>query len=852
MAISLVGLETVDLVSRITGQKLSQRDLTPPVIFIAGLVTVLLGVIFVGGTVAEPEKQKLLATLYRFSTPESDVRRLTHLMIKGVKTNQLYKASEELVSLTASLTKSQQLLLMSLGYEMSATDGQMDYRKKSYLKNVAKRLGVNPQHLAVLETAFTHQEKFAPTALEEVHFLLDPVHFHEIDPIFVKAARDILVALPAKDKVKTEQLGIISYEKLKEFQQSSKKIDDFCCQIYQIIQQCNEQFFLSYTLLSDITDVSEKNRSKIFRIAVIGEFSQGKSTLLNALLGEEIQPAREIPCSGTVTVLKHGKQKRVICRYRDGREEEIPFSEYQQRASISEDAAISCLSDELAQSEIEEIIFEHPDLELCSSGVEIVDSPGLNEHPERTAITHKLLENTDAVIFLTNATRSLTLGERDLLQELRTKLNGGKDTEPADNIFVVGNFMDLVRTEKGREQVKQRIENFVQGEKPIVKGKKRVHFISAQAALDALKSGSEDEYLKSFRDFTQSLENFLTLERGQLKINRVIHEVDYLLQQCFDGLNQAERTLEGKIQSSEAEQQKILDQIGEASGRDVKIKLIADNLKNEVFDQAVKSWAKWYEGLGDRLMEKSQHWYSEHSPVWSQDKLIRDYANCFIRDLSVEIDEWGNQQLKEVILQQTVDILDANIEYDLDAIQAKFQNIHVQANASFSERLKLSIDGISDNFIGFGGIGGGFGIGGALAAGLLAFTGVGFIAIIIASVAAGMASSFGLGMFDIDGLHDQIKMKVLVMGYEKLGDDESIKKIVNKLQEIIDVIFDNKVELASKVIHEAILLYENILEQQEIVHKSILEQHEAGKVSILSKRQELKQIRTAMEVEITV
>jgi len=848
MAISLVGLETVDLLSRITGQKLSQRDLTPPVIFIGSLVTVLLGVIFVGGTVSESEKQKLLATLYRFSTPESDVRRLTHLMIKGVKTNQLYKASEELVSLTASLTKSQRLLLMSLGYEMSAIDGEMDCRKKSYLKIVAKSLGVNPQHLAVLETAFTHQGKFEPTALEEVHFLLEPVHFDELDPIFVKAAEDILLVLPPKDKAKPEQASISSYEELKKFQQTTKKIDDFCFQTYQIIKDCNEQGVLPYTLFSGITDILKINKSKTFRIAVIGEFSQGKSTLLNALLGEEIQPVREIPCSGAITVLKYGKQKRVICRYRDGREEEIPFSEYQQKASISEDAAIGCLSDELAQSEIEEIIFEHPDLELCSSGVEIVDSPGLNEHPERTAITQKLLENTDAVIFLTNATRSLTLGERDLLQELRTKLNGGKDTEPADNIFVVGNFMDLVRTEKGREQVKQRIENFVQGEKPIVKGKNRVHFISAQAALDALKSDSEDEYLKSFRDFTQSLENFLTLERGQLKIKRAMHEVDCLVQQCFDGLNQAERNLESKIQSSEAEKQKILDQIGEASGRDVKIKLIAANLKNEVFDQAVKSLKEWYEGLGDRLQEKSQHWVSKHNPIWSQDKLIIHYTNCFRRNLSDDIDKWGNTQLKEIILRQSVDILDANIEYELDAIQAKFQNIDVPTNGSFSERLKLSIDGINDDLMGFGSIG----INSVIAAAVLAFSGVGFIAIIIASLATAMASSFGLGILDIDGLHDKIKMKVLVMGYEKLGEDESIDKIVNKLEEIIDAIFDNKVELASKVIHEAILLYEKILEQHEIVHESILEQHEAGKVSILSKRQELKQVRTAMEVGITV
>ncbi len=42
-----------------------------------------------------------------------------------------------------------------------------------------------------------------------------------------------------------------------------------------------------------------------------------------------------------------------------------------------------------------------------------------------------------------------------------------------------------------------------------------------------------------------------------------------------------------------------------------------------VFEQIAESWDEWREGLGDRLANKSQHWYSEHSPVFSQDKLIR-------------------------------------------------------------------------------------------------------------------------------------------------------------------------------------------------------------------------------------
>ncbi len=152
----------------------------------------------------------------------------------------------------------------------------------------------------------------------------------------------------------------------------------------------------------------------------------------------------------------------------------------------------------------------------------------------------------DAVIFLTNVSRSLTQTERELLQDLKIQLNGGKESEPANNLFLVGNFMDLVRTEKGREQVKQRIERFLNGDNSIIIGDNRIHFISAQAALDAVLKGNEDEYLRSFNHFKNSIEKFLINERGTLRLKRSVTEIQDLIQKCFNALKQAEKVLDGK------------------------------------------------------------------------------------------------------------------------------------------------------------------------------------------------------------------------------------------------------------------------------------------------------------------
>jgi uncharacterized tellurite resistance protein B-like protein/tRNA U34 5-carboxymethylaminomethyl modifying GTPase MnmE/TrmE len=847
MDTALVGSEAVELLSRITGQKHRKQELTPPVIFLAALITVLLGVMLMDGTVTNQEKQRWQKTLNRFIPSEGNLRQLTQLMTKGIRQNQVYKKLNDLQTLTAPLSESERLLLIGFGYEMSAADGEMDAREKKYLEVIANRLGIKPRHLAVLEASFTHQETVESAALNEVQSLLAPARFHELDTIFVKAASDILAALPTKPEYEgTQQQQVSSYEQLKEFQKHRQQLDNFCYQVFQIIQDCTTRGFLPETLTEEIGKVSRKLQSQRFRLAIVGEFSQGKSTLLNALLGQEIQPVREIPCSGTVTVLKYGTQKRVLCRYRDGREEEIPFEQYQEKAAIPEEAALGNLSDELAESEIDEIVFEHPNLDLCSSGVEIIDSPGLNEHPNRTAITQKLLKDIDAAIFLTNASRSLTQGERGLLQDLKSQLNGGIQDKPANNIFIVGNFMDLVRTDKGREQVRQRIDRFVQGQNPIVAGENRVHFISAQLSLNAILKGIKDEYQESFESFTQSIEKFLTVERGSLEIKQSITKINDLTQASFEGLHQAEEVLDGKVNLSDSERQKIFEKIGEATGRDVRIRLLADQLIERVVEQAAESWDEWSEDLGERMAQKSKNWFSPHNPVLSQDKLIKDYIEQFVRDLSQEIDARGNNTFRDIILQQNLQILDESISYELEAIQTEFKSFDQQIKSHLTEQLNLSISGINDDFMGFGGFGGGIGVGGALAAGLLAFTGLGLIAVILASVAAAIFGGFGLGMLDIDGLKDKIKLKVFEIGFKKF--DESMDKVSEKFYEIVGSVFNNRVEAASRVIAQAISLYENLLEQQEKTHKETREQREANKAWISQKRQELEQLQKNIEL----
>ncbi|MHC5725447.1 MAG: dynamin family protein, partial [Nostoc sp.] len=317
------------------------------------------------------------------------------------------------------------------------------------------------------------------------------------------------------------------------------------------------------------------------------------------------------------------------------------------------------------------------------------------------------------------------------------------------------------------------------------------------------------------------------------QINRVIEKGLYLL-------SQSEDTLSGKIQISEAEKYQILEQIGEASGYDIKLRHIANILKKEASVPAKNAYDKWRENLNSCMKEKSEKWFSKHSPVFNQENLIQDYVNQFRRDLSQEIDAQVNNTLTSGILKEYIEKLDLEIAMILKVIQ-----LNQQIPTHWSDPLYLAISGINDNFIGDRALWGGIGIGGATAIILVVFAGLGLTPVVIlAGLAAGMIGEIGSGMIGFNGINDQIKRKVCEIGIQNLDK----LKIDQELDKIVGSVFNSRVESASRVIAEAIALYENLLEQQEKAHNETLEQREAEKMWIYQKRQELEQVQNRLEV----
>jgi GTPase Era involved in 16S rRNA processing len=785
----------VHILEVITGLSLCEENVIPSVSLITALGIAL---VKINSVSKSNEKQYLQEHLYNFSNIFSLTRQLTDLIIEYIHESEIETINNKFTVIEQYLTKSQKFLLITYIHSVSTINNQKN------IKDIAELLKIQNTYLQTIESIFFEKNNCNLEASKVVKELLNPVNFEYLDIAVSNVAKDMLAVLEnTPEQQKEIETTATSYEYLRQYQQSCKQLNNYCYELHQIMDEYHENNLIPDTFLTQISAISHQLQSPSFRVAVVGEFSQGKSTLLNALLKEEIQPVRAIPCSGTVTILKYGQQKRVICRYKDGREEEIPLEQYHEKAAISEAAALDGVSDELTTSQIKEIVFEHPNLELCRHGVEIVDSPGLNEHPERSAITEQLIKDTDAVIFLTNASRLLTQGERELISELKTKLNDGDNSKAAGNLFIVVNFMDLLRQETDRASVKERIERFAYNNNPIITGDNRIHFISAQAALDAIKEGYEDKYLNSFNSLTESIETFLTSEIGSIKLNQNVNKVKDLI------LSFQEQQQEDK--------QDVLEQIGVVSSWDVELYQYVIYLKEEAINETIDSWNEWVEELADRIYQESETWTSTHE---DQTKILKFFSEKFHNALINELNNWLKHIIQKSILKSKLELIDSEIESIIEALEDLFENFDNQVGVNIKHQLEsfisqqqislnINISNIDDN----NGNGVGFGLGlsgaGLVGLGLLAFTGIGLIPITLTALGSG----FGLGALFGESKQDKIKRIILEKGFEQFY--ESQQETFDKISEEITLVFENKIKLSSQIIKEAILILENLIERQD-------------------------------------
>lgn len=156
------------------------------------------------------------------------------------------------------------------------------------------------------------------------------------------------------------------------------------------------------------------------RLALAGTLKAGKSTLVNALVGEDIAPTDATEATRIVTWFRHGPTPKVTANHRGGRRSNVPIGRDPHDRGLTFDFA------HLDAEDVVDLEVEWPAAELIDTT--IIDTPGtsslsrdVSQRTLRLLVPDDGVPRVDAVVFLL---RTLNAADIALLKQIGELVGG--------------------------------------------------------------------------------------------------------------------------------------------------------------------------------------------------------------------------------------------------------------------------------------------------------------------------------------------------------------------------------------------------------------------------------------------
>ena len=278
-----------------------------------------------------------------------------------------------------------------------------------------------------------------------------------------------------------------------------------------------------------IADTIEKVAEENFEVAIVGEFKRGKSTLINALLGEEVLPADVLPATATLNRVTYSDNPYVEVEYKDGHNERVEIDKLADYVT-----KLSFESEKRAETVKQATVYYATD--FCKNNVDIIDTPGLNDDEQMTNVTLSILPEIDAAVFVISANSPFSQFEKEFLEKKMLTSDLGRI------IFAVNCFGTFSKEDEDRivETVEKRIGSYVMEKAKMVMGENSKEFavykrkigtpkvigVYAKKALMAKETGDMAMLEESnFPKFESVLETMLTKDRGAITLQILANKI---------------------------------------------------------------------------------------------------------------------------------------------------------------------------------------------------------------------------------------------------------------------------------------------------------------------------------------
>lgn len=201
--------------------------------------------------------------------------------------------------------------------------------------------------------------------------------------------------------------------RLEEFRGMRENAKQYIKNAEQLLQKDEDVYRDQIQVLREM---ESKLSTDAFNVLVVGEFSSGKSTLINGILGKPLLPTHVSPTTATINIIQYGEKEEAQVVFRDAERKFVPVTEL-----VNYITSLSSEADERAKT-IDYVDLLYPSI-FCRNGVQLVDTPGLNSmHDDHERATMQYLPQGSAGIMTISALQFMSKSQREYLECFRSYL----------------------------------------------------------------------------------------------------------------------------------------------------------------------------------------------------------------------------------------------------------------------------------------------------------------------------------------------------------------------------------------------------------------------------------------------
>lgn len=355
--------------------------------------------------------------------------------------------------------------------------------------------------------------------------------------------------------------------------------------------------------------VVQERLASPFAIMVVGDFKRGKSTLINALVGQEVAPVDVQPETISINRIEYAQEFSARVQTKDGGEAILGREDLKRER-------LEPLLQRLA-APLRHLRVGVPAETLRR--VTFIDTPGLGElFKEFDQVVHEYMERVDTIVYVLSSTSPLSGTEQDFLLNSIAPRHFPK-------VFFVVNAIDVLSS----DEAQRRVVELIRGKLSRIMPGSSVYAISALDEWSRVSAGARpaparaESLERSFVEFRHDLNAAIQFRQRYYVLDRAA----YSFSETVKFVEQRTAGLQTALQSDREQLDNSVRAIEESK-----------NTKSKEFREASDALEKGFE----RLRREAEGWMSEFIDRIESDCIetfqtlkvsqIRQHLPFFLRD----------------------------------------------------------------------------------------------------------------------------------------------------------------------------------------------------------------------------